>query len=183
MNRKHLACLVVVLGIVAFVQTTLWMRNKLADSQEAEEKVRGEAQTAAVALQTEQVNLTNLKNQSSDLIEFLNTWRPHFETIDSPEGGELNISMRIKEAGLVALSQRYEVAANKADSTIRRIVRAHLTFEDDYVETLNWLGLMESRLPSLRVGSAKITRGQNANEIRMELVLELPIFASAPASS
>lgn len=168
--------MVLIALIVVLVQVTMWVRNALGEVREDEAKARQEAEAAAVAFQVEQGNFALLRNESASLIEFLEVWEPHLEAIDTPEGGELNISMRIKEAGLVALSQRYEVVANRTDSAIRRFVRAHLTVEDDYVETLNWLGRMETRLPALRVSSVKITRGQNPNEIRMEVMLDLPVF-------
>jgi hypothetical protein len=81
------------------------------------------------------------------------------------------------------MAQRFEVVPNKSgtsvpnasNATIPQIVRAHLTIEDDFIKTINWLGDLESKLPSARITSLALARGQSGNDLRMDLVVDVPL--------
>ena len=98
------------------------------------------------------------------------------------------MSALIKQAGLILLAQRFEVVPNKsdtsvpssADETVPQIVRAHLTIEDDFIKSINWLGELESKLPSARISNLELARGQSGNDLRMNLVVDVPL-ARPPA--
>jgi len=47
--------------------------------------------------------------------------------------------------------------------------------EDDFIKTLNWLGEIESKLPTARVSSLDIARGQSGNDIHMNVVVDIPL--------
>ena len=175
MSSKHLAVLLVGLMILGLSQLTFLMRDRLADVQKEDTSAREAAENAAAALINERNSLSTLRAGSHDLIMFLNAWEPYFSTMNTPESAELNISMRLKEAGLVTLAQRYELVPNRGDTNIPRIMRANLVIEDDYAATLNWLGGIESKLPTLRVSNLRLTKGQAGNDIRLEVVFEVPL--------
>ncbi|MCS7009198.1 MAG: hypothetical protein NZL93_04590, partial [Chthoniobacterales bacterium] len=59
---------------------------------------------------------------------------------------------------------------------IPAIMRASLSIEDNYVSVLNWIGLIEEELPTLRTASISITKGERPNDIRTELVFEVPLI-------
>ncbi len=181
MNSKHLSLLVVGLAILGLFQLTFWMKDTLAEMQKEEATARSSAEGAASQVLQERNNLSQLRLSSHDLIVFLNAWEPYFANLNTPESSELNISMRIKEEGLVTLAQRYELVPNKGDANIPRLMRANLVIEDDYASTLNWLGRMESNLPILRTSNLRMTKGQSGNDVKLEVVLEVPL-ARPPAT-
>ena len=76
----------------------------------------------------------------------------------------------------MSLNQKYSVEALKNNLFADSIVKAELTFEDNYAKILNWLAQLETQLPTLRTKSVTITPGTNPADIRMELVLEQPLI-------
>lgn len=176
MNNKHIACGVVALLIVLFVQFTLWVQgNRTKVQNEATAAQRAEADANA-QLNQERAQLGELRTQSADLIEFLRIWQPYFTTIDNPQSAEVNLSMRVKEANLVNLAQRFEQAAQKGNASIPTVMRAYLTFEDDYARLMNWFGEIEVKMPTVRTSSVRLAKGTRANDLRMEIVLEQPLL-------
>lgn len=176
MNSKHIACAIVAIAIVLLIQLTLWVQNARTKMQ----REAGAAQQAEVAasmqLAQEQNQLGQLRAQSVNLIAFLNTWQPHFKTIDTPQSAEVNFTMRVKDSNLVNLAQRFDQTAVRGNTSIPSAMRAHLTFEDDYARLLNWLGRLESEMPTVRVSNVKMARGTRPNDLRMELTLEQPLL-------
>ena len=176
MNNKHIACGIVALFIVALVQFTIWVqghRTKVQNEADAEQQVEA---TANTQLNRERTQLSELRRQSTDLIEFLRIWQPYFTTNDNPQSAEVNLSMRIKEASLVNLAQRFEIAPVKGNASIPNTMRAFLTFEDDYARLMNWLGDLEVKMPTVRTSSVRLAKGTRANDLRMEIVLEQPLL-------
>ena len=177
MNNKHIACGIVAIFIVVLVQLTLWVQGNRTKVQ-TEANAAQEAETDASAeLNQERGQLGELRRQSTDLIEFLRIWQPYFTTIDNPQSAEVNLSMRIKEANLVNLAQRFELTPVKGNASIPNTMRASLTFEDDYVSLMNWLGDLEVKMPTVRTGSVRLSKGTRANDLRMEIVLEQPLLS------
>lgn len=176
MNSKHISCGIVALFIVVLVQLTLWVqghrtkvRNEARAAQQAEEN-------ATAQLNQERNQLSELRRQSTDLIEFLRIWQPYFTTIDNTQSAEVNLSMRIKEANLVNLAQRFEPAPVKGNASIPNMLRGFLTFEDDYARLMNWLGDLEVKMPTVRTSSVRLSKGTRENDLRMEIVLEQPLL-------
>ena len=176
MNNKHVSCGIVALFIVVLVQSTLWVQgNRTQVQNEASAAQQAEADANA-QLNQERGHLSELRRQSTDLIEFLRIWQPYFTTIDNPQSAEVNLSMRIKEANLVNLAQRFEQSPLKGNASIPSTMRALLTFEDDYARLMNWLGDLEVKMPTVRTSSARLSKGTRANDLRIELVLEQPLL-------
>ena len=176
MNNKHIACGIVALLIVVLVQVTLWVQgNRTKVQNEASAAQQAEADASA-QLNQERTQLSELRRQSTDLIEFLRIWQSYFTTIDNPQSAEVNLSMRIKEANLVNLAQRFEQTPVKGNASIPSTLRAYLTFEDDYARLMNWLGDLEVKMPTVRTSSARLSKGTRANDLRIEVILEQPLL-------
>lgn len=174
MNNKHLALILVAFLGVMFVQGVLESRKRLAKVNKELASAQTTARGVELSLRNERSTLDQIKRNSATMLEFLNDWSDALRKIETPEAGELNIASRVKQGGLITLSQRFESINNK-NETIPQIVRAHLTFEGDYVKTLNWLGKVEEDLPSSRVTNLRIVRGESGNDVRLTLVLDLPL--------
>ena len=178
MSKKHLACVVIILLIAVLVQTTLWMNKRMVKMQGEAERAKDQVASVNLQLQIEKGQLAELENSSKALIEYLNIWLPYFSAVNSAQSAELKISLGIKKANLINLSQKYSVVGNPGNKFLPSVMRAQLAFEDDYARILNWLGQIESELPTLRVGSLRLTRGTGANDLKMELVLEQPLASA-----
>lgn len=177
MNAKHLACVVLALVAILLLQGALQVRKRLTKMTEAVAAAEASASSLSLLLTTETNMLAALRENSNALIAYLESWRAPLNEIHTPEAGELSVSSRIKESGLVSLAQRFEVVTGTDTPNIPRIVRANLTFEDDFARTLNWLGSIEADLPASRVSHLHITRGQSGNDIRMDLTIDLPLLS------
>lgn len=193
MNNKHLACIVILLACVLLVQGVLTMHRNATAKQADADRARRDANLAAVSLETQRGMLEDLKAKTSDLMAYLDAWEPHLNRIATPEAGEVNVNALLKQADLLLLSQRFEVVPNQngsavptaANATIPQLVRAHLTIEDDFIKSLNWLGELESKLPTSRVSNLEIVRGQTGNDIRLNVVVDIPLARAetAPAAT
>lgn len=176
MNSKHISCGIVALFIVVLVQLTLWVQGHRTKVQN-EASASQQAETSANAqLNQERSQLGELRRQSTDLIEFLQIWEPYFTTINSAQSAEVNLAMRIKEANLVNLAQRFEQTPVKGNDSIPNTMRGFLTFEDDYARLMNWLGDLEVKMPTVRTSSVRLAKGTRQNDLRMEIVLEQPLL-------
>ncbi len=176
MNSKHVACGIVALLILLLVQVTLYVQKSSAKMQQEAEAAQQAENTALLTLNRERAQLSDLRRQSTDLIRFLKTWQPYFQTIDNPQSAEVNFTMRVKESNLVNLSQRFEQTGVKGNASVPTAMRAFLIFEDDYVRLLNWLGQIEATQPTIRVSSIHLTKGSRASDLRMEIVLDQPLI-------
>jgi hypothetical protein len=176
MNNKHISCGIVALFIVVLVQLTLWVQGHRTKVQNEAGAAQQAETTASAQLNQERSQLSELRRQSTDLIEFLRIWQPYFTTIDNAQSAEVGLSMRIKEANLVNLAQRFEAAPVKGNASIPNMLRGFLTFEDDYARLMNWLGELEVKIPTVRTSSVRLSKGSRENDLRMEIVLEQPLL-------
>jgi hypothetical protein len=175
MNNKHIACVLLILAIALIVQFTLSMNNRMMKTQGEANRARAAVSNASTRLQIERSQLAELEKSSKPLTDYLKVWQPYFAAIDSAQNAELKISLRIKESGVVSLSQKFGPVGNASNPSLPNLMRAQLVFEDNYVKLLNWLGQIESQLPTLRTKSLTLTRGSNQEDVRMQLVLEQPL--------
>jgi hypothetical protein len=175
MNNKHLALLIVVIATILCVQVVLQVRSNLAKVQKDVATERDNTIALESQMRVERATYEKLQKSSAGLLAYLAAWEPALVAVDTPEAGELDISGRIKQSGIISLAQRFEAIATK-NANIPRVVRANLTLEDDYARTLNWLGQLERDFPAARISNLRITRGQSGNDIRMDLVLDLPLL-------
>lgn len=180
MNAKQLAALVLVLFIVLLVQFALSLRNQATSTA-------AEAQAAAVELEKLQTQLDaekrvfvdNEKN-SAELLTYVGKWEPFFELLDRQQAVESFLSLKVREYDILNLSQRYEQVPhtinNKPNDSLPVLVRASLIFDDNYVKLINWMGMMESIRPTMRVARIAISEGSRDLDLRTDMVLEIPLW-------
>lgn len=178
MNNKQIACVIVLIMLLGLLQVTSWMNSRMVKMQGEAASASRAADMASIQLMGEQRQLEELKKSSKNLIDFLNTWQPYFAQTDSSQNAELRISLRIKQDNLVSLSQRYEVASVKNNKSLPYVMRAHLSFEDNYARLLNWFGAIETELPTLRISSLRIAPGTGESDLKIDAILEQPISST-----
>lgn len=177
MNKKQMACVVVLVLVLAMVQGTLWMKKRMDNMRREAAKAEQKVKNSSTQLALEKKQLDDLRKNSSELINYLNLWQPYFAAIDSPQNAELKISLKIKEDELISLSQRYDVVTQK-NVTLPRLMRAQVTFEDNYARLFNWIGRMEAELPTMRISGIRMGPGTNPDDLKVSLTMEQPILTA-----
>lgn len=179
MNQKQVACIFLLVGIVVIFQVGVNLRKGAADMAKESGEVAKKVQALSTQLAVEKTQFADIQKSSQELIDFVEKWRPYFEVIDNRQEAETNISMRVREANMLNLSQRYQQVPNRSNNkdnaTLPVIVRASLTFDDAYSRLLNWIGEMERAKPTMRVGRVALSKGSRGEDLRMDAVLELPL--------
>jgi len=187
MNAKQLAAILLVVGIVLAVQAAFSLRQRAqaGDSQAVEADT--ELQKLKTQLEAEKKYLEDLEDQSDELIKFVGAWEPYFAIIEEQEEAETGISMQVRKSDILSLSQRYlqipHNINNKPNDSLPILVQANLLFDDSYGKLMKWVGMMERIKPTMRVGKIAMSRGSQPNDVRMELVLEVPLLAKKKEGS
>jgi len=179
MNPKQIGVIIVIGFALLLVQIGMSFQNR---ARRIKEEVRS-AQDEKVELQTqlkaEQELLDDRRRESQQLLEFVSQWKPYFAVITEKQDAETGISMKVREARMLNLSQRYEEIPhkinNKPNDSLPVLLRATLLFDDNFSKLLNWFGQMEKIRPTMRVGRIDLSKGSRGNDLRMELVLEVPL--------
>lgn len=179
MNSKQLGCVLVVVGILLLFQLGQHLRKQAAQLQQEAEKAGSDEVALQSQLNAENDVLEDLRRQSKGLLEFVEGWKPLFAVIEEQQAAETGISMKVRETDMLNLSQRYEVVPhrinNQPNASLPTLVRATLVFDDSYDKLLNWFGMMEKIRPTMRVGRVVLGKGSRANDLRMDLILEVPL--------
>lgn len=179
MNSKQLACLILLVGMLVAYQIGQSLRNKAAATAALADQADAQEVDQRTQLTAERGVLADLQRQSKDLIEFAALWEPFFAIIEEQQAAETGISMKVREANMLNLSQRYEQLAhtinNKPNASLPTMVRATLAFDDSFYKLLNWFGMMERIKPTMRVGRVSLSKGSRGDDVRMDLVLEVPL--------
>lgn len=179
MNAKQMGMLMVLVGIVIVVQLGQSFRNQAkAINSEADAAV-AEATGLVTQQQAENTVYEDLQRQSADLLEFVAKWEPFFAILEEQQAAETSISMKVREAEMLNLSQRYQQIphkiSNKDITALPILMRASLVFDDDYIKLLNWVGQMEKIRPTMRIGRLALSKGSRGDDLRMDVTLEIPL--------
>jgi hypothetical protein len=144
------------------------------------EKAKAEEQSLQATLSAERDLLTDLQRQSQELLVFVGKWVPYFGLLEEKQSVETSISMKVREEAMLTLSQRYQEVphkiSNKDIGSLPVLIRASLLFDDKYEKLLDWFGFMEQDNPTMRVGKIAMSKGSRGEDLRMELVLEVPLL-------
>ena len=182
MNPKQIGAILVLAGILIAVQLGMSFQNKARAVDLEVEKARSEERGLQTQLTVEKELLADLERQSNELLAFVAKWKPYFALMEEKQSAETGISMKVREEGMLTLSQRYQQAPhkinNKDNAALPFLIRASLLFDDNYGKLLNWFGHMEKIKPTMRVGKLSLNKGSRGDDLRMELVLEVPLRAS-----
>ncbi len=179
MNPKQIGCILLIVGMLVSVQFGMSMRRKAQAIDAEADKASVEETGLRTQLDAEMAMLQDLKRQSDELIAFVQKWEPFFAVIEEQQAAETGISMKVREANMLNLSQRYQQIPhkinNKENASLPILVRASLVFDDNYSKLLTWLGMMEKIRPTMRIGRLALSKGSRGDDLRMEVTLEIPL--------
>lgn len=179
MNGKQLGMVIVLVGILLLFQLGQSFQNKAkALNSEADEASKEEA-ALATQLRAEKHVYEDLRRQSNELLAFVKKWEPYFAILEEQEAAETGISMKVREAEMLNLSQRYQQIPHKINNVDNKslpiLMRASLVFDDSYSKLLNWVGDMEKIRPTMRIGRLALAKGSRGEDLRMDVTLEVPL--------
>ena len=179
MSNKQIACVVLsmVIGLMAY--GTLSMKKKLTAATEASEAAARKATSAEAARKGAQIALGKKTRESQGLRDYLDEWQPYLNQTKKDSDAERMFTQKLKQGSLIIFRQGFEPVKRTAGSSIPSALRARLVFEDDYHKLLTWLGSLESTLPTSRVSSCRITKGQSGNDVKLELTTEVPLAVAS----
>lgn len=187
MNPKQLGVVIVLAGILIAIQLGMSFQQKARTIDVEVEKARAEEKSLHTQLDAEKELLADLQRQSAGLLEFVSKWKPYFALMHEQQSAETSISMIVREQAMLTLSQRYEQAPHKINNkdieALPVLVRASLLFDDNYRKLLNWIGNMEKIKPTMRIGRLALSKGSRGEDLRMELLLEIPLRKEKPDKS
>ena len=180
MNPKQLGVVLVLVGIFLAVQLGMTFQSRARGADVEVAKAKEEEKSLETQLGAEKDVLADLERQSKELLEFVGKWRPYFAVLEEKQSAETGISMKVREEAMLTLSQRYQEVphkiSNKDIDSLPVLIRASLLFDDNYSKLLNWFGKMEKIRPTMRVGKIALSKGSRGEDLRMELVLEVPLL-------
>lgn len=180
-NHKAATILILLLvGLMGFGVHKL--RTKAVTAREATKAAKAQAEQAEQQEKIAEIKLKTIDAKTAHLRKIYTEWIPHFESFKSSRAGEQRITDVVREGDVFLLSQRFNYREIDKGDLISHALIADLVVEDDYAKTLNWLGKLEESIPSCRISSCKITRGDRGNNIHMELTVQVPVLNQSLAS-
>lgn len=178
MKEKQMACFVLLLFVGFMTYFTQTSYKKLTAARKEAYDAKSAAQTAQTTFNNATTLLNKLKKDTQGKRDFHAQWEPFLKNTSSPEATEQKVIDCIKGAGVFAVSQRFERLQRQHDPLMPYILRAHLIIEDEYSKAFNWLGELEETLPTSRVSSMHMKRGESGDDLRLELIVDVPIMSS-----
>jgi hypothetical protein len=181
MNNKHLASVLLFAIIIAFSQGVLMLNKKRQAAQEAAEIAEGKlAVTSNMRTQAQGV-LNKTRETTAPLRKYYRMWLPEFEKTDSELKAKNSFLQAIKRIpNLVMFDQGMNpLAPNKDTAFVVQRATGRARFEGDYQKSLQLLSMIERELPTSRITSAEIRKGQRANDVEVSLLVEFPVIATA----
>jgi hypothetical protein len=186
MNPKQLGLIIVILGILSLVQLGQSFQGKAKSLNGEADAAAQEEAGLSTQLEAERGVYEDLERQSKDLLGFVAKWEPFFAVIEEQQAAETGISMKVREANMLNLSQRYQQVPHKinnvANKSLPILMSASLVFDDSYAKLLNWVGTMEKIRPTMRIGRLVLTKGSRGEDLRMDVTLEVPLRSKAGKS-
>lgn len=183
MNSKQLGMVLVAIGILLLVQLGQHFQAKSKEVAKQADVVAKEKDGLITQFQAEKGVYEDLQRQSSELLAFVSKWEPFFAVLEEQQAAETGISMKVREADMLNLSQRYQQIPhkinNKNNASLPILMRATLVFDDNYAKLLNWVGMMEQIKPTMRIGRLTLSKGSRGEDLRMEVTLEVPLRSAA----
>lgn len=178
MNNHQAACAFLLFLTGAMIYGVNTLRNSTLGARELAVQAQSEAEMAEQQAQLAQIQLKTLDSKTAELRLVYNEWKPHFETLRTPQDAEQRIAEVIREGNVFLISQKFEAQEIEAGSTIADALTADLVVEDDYTKAMNWLGRLEESIPACRITRCDVTRGDRGNDIHLEVRLQIPILKS-----
>jgi len=167
--------------IAAMAYGTLMMKNKLDAAKEESEGVERAALSATSARKGAQIDLDKKTRDTEDLREYLAEWDSYLKQTKTVTDAERMFNQKVTQGNLTIFDQSFVSTSIKKGSTIPSSHGVRLVIEDDYHRLLDWIGSLESTLPTSRVTNCTISKGGKGNDVKIKLLAEVPLAVDPSA--
>ena len=126
-----------------------------------------------------------LDAQSAETLQFALQWKPYFALTTEAETAEKGISVKLGESEPGVTSSSFKIVDchplyPRWSGAIPQVVRGEVVIEDGYAKGMNWLGMMEKTIRTMRICEVSIARSAARGECRFDVVLEVPLLKNSP---
>ena len=179
MKNKQITCAFLGLGIAAMLWFTFQSYRKMNSMTAESSQAETAAMNADSKRQMKDAELWPLRRDNAPLLDYLAAWKPYFDQTSTVNNAERKLIEHAKAYGLTIITQEVSTDTIEDSKLINKTVSLNITFEDDYARCLQLLGDLEEWMPSARISTCDIKKGQNGNDIKMELVIEVPVTGAS----
>jgi len=185
MNNKHLATLLLFALIIAMAQGVMTLnRKKLAAEEAADAAVSKLSMTTSMRTMAQDA-LSKTRESTAPLRKYYRMWLPEFEKTDSEIKAKNSFIQTIKRVpNLVMFDQGMNaLSPNKDAAYVVQRAGGRAKFVGDYQKSLQLLSMIERELPTSRISSVEVRKGERANDVEVNLLVEFPVIVAAAASA
>lgn len=183
MNQKHLASLLLFAVIIALGYGVKVLDTKRRTVQDAADAAQSKLETTSALRAQAQTVLTNTRESTAPLRKYFRMWLPEFEKTDSEIKAKNSFNTAIKRVpNLVMFDQGMNPPApNKEAAYVVQRASGRAKFEGDYQKSIQLISSIEREIPTSRISSIEVRKGQRANDVEVQIVVEFPLIAAATA--
>jgi len=184
MNTKHLACVLLFAVVIGLFMGTKVLNERMVTASEAAEDARTRHEGTKAKHIMARAALEKNKADTAPHRKFLEMWRVKFE-----QGGSEPITAKNEFGRMLKRfpnltpfgNQTNPPVENKDMTYVNRRVATTVKLEGDAEKAIQLLASIERELPTSRISSLEIRKGQRNNDIELDLSVEFPLIAAPPA--
>lgn len=183
MNSKHLACVLLFAIVCGLFQGTMMLNQKMLSAMESAQDARARHDTASSKHNSAKMVLEAARVKTAAHRKYLEMWRPKFEQSGTSDIAAKNEFGRMLKRFPTLVQFMWQTSApveNKDLSFVNRRITSSVKLEGDADKALQLLSAIERELPTARISSMEIRKGQRGNDIELDLSVEFPLLASVP---
>jgi hypothetical protein len=183
MNSKHLSCVLLFVVVIGLFQGTVMLYQRMLTATEMAEDAKDRHQTASIKHDSAQKGLNELRTRTAAHRKYLEMWRPKFEQSGTSDIAAKNEFGRMLKRYPTLVQFMFQTSApveNKDMIFVNRRITSSVKLEGDAEKAVQLLSSIERELPTSRISSMEIRKGQRGNDIELDLSVEFPLLAAAP---
>lgn len=184
MNAKHLACVLLFAVICGLFQGTMMLNQRMITARDAAEDARSHHESATAQHNMSRILYEKALTDTAANRKYLDMWRQKLElTAADPVAAKNEFSRMLKRfPTLVQFMNQTSAAVEIKDMTyVNRRITSSVKLEGDAEKAIQLLSSIERELPTSRISSLEIRKGQRGNSIEMDLSIESPLLSTAVA--
>jgi len=184
MNSKHLASVLLFVVVCLLFQGTMLLKQRWVTAMEATRDAADRHKTAMDEQAEAQKVLTEARTATAARRKYLEMWRQKLEQGGTEASAKNEFSRMLKRFPTLVqfLTQTSAPVENKDMTYVNRRISSNVKLEGDAEKTVQLLASIERELPTSRIASLELRKGQRGNDVELDLAVEFPLLAAPPAT-
>lgn len=181
MNHKHLASVLLFAIIIGLSQGVLMLNKKRQAAEESAETAGSKLATTSSLRNQAQIVLGKTRESSAPLRKYYRMWLPEFEKTDSEiKAKDSFLPTLNRVSNLVMFDRGMNPLVPLKDATfVMQRAAGRAKFEGDFQKSLQLLSMIERELPTSRISSVELRKGQRANDVEVSMLVEFPVIVAS----